>query len=122
MIIYVAGKYNAPTTGEKLFNVHKAMDVGIRLYEESEHKIYPSVPHLTHWVEERMDYLGYPSRENSYWYQFDNLIIPKCDGLLKISKDGESKGADAEQALAEKLGIPVYRTVEEVLDVSRKTD
>ena len=64
-----------------------------------------------------MDYLGYPKRPNSYWYDYDNLIIPICDGLLKISKDGESKGADAEEALAVKLGKPVYHSVEEVLEV-----
>jgi len=116
MIIYVAGKYNASTDGGRLLNTHKAIDIAIALYEQSHHKIYPVVPHLTHWIEKRMDYLGMPPRENSYWYQFDNLIIPKCDGLLKISKDGESKGADAEEALAIKLDKPIYRTVDEVLD------
>jgi len=115
MIIYVAGKYNAPTDGERLYNTNQAIDVAIALYEGSDHKIYPMVPHLTHWIEKRMDYRKMNSRENSYWYQFDNLIIPKCDGMLKISKDGESKGADAEEALAIKLGLPIYHSVEEVL-------
>jgi len=116
MIIYTAGKYNALTDGAKLFNTNKAIDVAIRLYEGSHHKIYPVVPHLTHWIEKRMDYLGLAPRENSYWYDYDNLIIPICDGLLKISKDGESKGADAEEALAVKLGMPIYYSVEEVLE------
>ena len=115
MVIYVAGKYNAKSAGEKLKNTHKAIDVGIQLYSLSHHKVYPVIPHLTHWVEERMDYNGLPPRENTYWYEFDNLIIPKCDGLLKISKDGESKGADAEQKLAESLGIKIYKSVPEVL-------
>ena len=117
MITYVAGKYNAPNDGAKLYNTNQAIDKGIELYEGSKHQIYPLIPHFTHWMEKRMDYLHMPPRENFYWYQFDNLIIPKCDGLLKISKDGESKGADAEEALATKLGLPIYRTVDEVLNV-----
>ena len=116
MIIYVAGNYNASTEEGKLANTHKAIDIGILLYEKSNHRIYPVIPHLTHWMEARMNYLGYPERPNSYWYGFDNLIIPSCDGLLKISEDGKSKGADAEEAFAISLGKPIYHSVDEVLN------
>lgn len=120
MIIYVAGKYGAPTDGERLRNTNKAIDVAIRLYEESNHLIYPLVPHLTHWIEKRMDYRGYPPRPNSYWYGFDNLIIPKCDAFIKISKDGESKGADAEENLARDCGLKIFNTVEDAINEALK--
>jgi len=111
LIIYIAGKYNAPTTGEKLKNTHKAMDIGVEVYKMGH---YPVIPHLTHWLEERMDYNGEPPRQNEWWYNFDNLIIPKCDALLKISKPGESKGADLEEQLAEKLGLKVYYNIHDL--------
>ncbi|KKL22090.1 hypothetical protein LCGC14_2438970, partial [marine sediment metagenome] len=110
MIIYVAGKYNAPTDGERLRNTNKAIDVGIEI-DKLGH--YPQIPHLTHWIEKRMDYNGEPSRSNSYWYEFDNKIIPVCDAFLKICKDGESKGADLEEALAIKLGLKIFHSLEE---------
>lgn len=116
MIIYVAGKYYAKTVGERLKNTHIATDWGIKIYTEKGH--YPLIPHLTHYVEERMDYLKYPERTNEFWYAFDNLIIPKCDAVFKFSKDGESKGADAEEKLARKLGLPVYRSFDEISHIN----
>ncbi len=114
MIIYVAGKYNAPSDGEKLRNTNKAIDAGIEVYKKGH---YPLIPHLTHWVEKRMDYNGEPPRKNTYWYDFDNLIIPSCDALIKISADGESRGADLEEKLAIKLGLKIFKTLEEIPNV-----
>lgn len=111
MIIYVAGKYNAPTDGERLRNTNKAIDVGIEIINMGH---YAHIPHLTHWIEKRMDYNGEPPRENAYWYVFDNKIMPKMEGFIKISKDGESKGADAEEALAKKLGLRIFESLEEI--------
>ena len=119
MIIYIAGKYNAPSTGEKLFNTHKAMDVGIEVYKKGH---YPIIPHLTHWLEERIDYNNEPPRENNYWYGFDNLIIPKCDGILRICKEGESKGADAEVALAKRLHLHVFDSFEDIPNLTPKME
>jgi len=117
MIIYIAGKYHAPTDGERLRNTNHAIDVGIKVYKMGH---YPLIPHLTHWIEKRMDYNGEPPRENNYWYDFDNLIIPKCDALLKISRDGESKGADAEEKLAKRLGMPIFHSLKEIPDQSKR--
>ena len=111
MIIYIAGKYNAATDGERLFNTERAIDYGIAVYEKGH---YPIVPHLTHYIEKRMDYLKMPPRPNEYWYVFDNLIIPSIDALLIISKPGESKGADAELEFAKKLGKRIFYTLDEI--------
>src|SRR5438445_13895206 len=97
MIIYIAGKYNSPTKEEIMVNVNKAIDTGIEVYKKGH---YPVIPHLTHWIEARMNENGEPPRPNEYWYDFDNLIITKCDALLKISPDRVSKGDDTEEELA----------------------
>jgi len=56
MLVYIASKYNAPTTGEKLHNTHISIDAGIELYKRTNHKHIPHCPLLTHWVEERMEH------------------------------------------------------------------
>ena len=116
LLVYLAGKYNAKTDGERLRNTDKIIDIGIEIYERSNHLLYPHIPHLTHYIEKRMDYLGYKERPNEYWYEFDNIILPKCDILYKISKDGESKGADMEEQLAIKEKIPVVKSMEELFN------
>lgn len=113
MIIYIAGRYNAPTDGQRLFNTDKAIDTGIAVMKKGH---YCLVPHLTHYIEKRMDYNGEPPRENSFWYDFDNKIIPKCDALLMTEASGVSMGADMEVALAKKLGIKVYHNIQEIPD------
>jgi len=112
MIIYVAGKYNAPTDGARLKNTNKAIDMGIRIYTEKGH--YPVVPHLTHWIEKRMDYKGMPPRENEFWYDFDNIILPSCEGFIKICNDGESKGADLEEKLAKEKGLIIFDSFDDI--------
>ncbi|KKN75459.1 hypothetical protein LCGC14_0380800 [marine sediment metagenome] len=108
MIIYIAGKYNAKTSGEKLKNTHEAIDIGIELMKLGH---YVLIPHLTHYIDERMDYNGEPPRDNPFWYKFDNIIIPKCDALFLRS---HSHGADAELKLAEKLGLKIYYDLRKV--------
>lgn len=116
MLVYIASKYNEKTTGAKLRNTHISIDAGIELYKKSNHKHIPHCPLLTHWIEERMDYNGEPPRENEFWYEYDNQIIPLCGALIKLTKPGESKGADMEEQLANKLEIPVYYSVDEFLE------
>lgn len=67
-----------------------------------------------------MDYLGMPPRENEFWYAFDNLIIPKCDAVFKFSKDGESRGADAEEKLAKELGLILYHNFDEIPHINEE--
>ncbi len=114
MRIYVAGKYNAPTDGERLRNTNKAIDVGIKIINKGH---YAHIPHTTHWIEKRMDYNGEPARPNSYWYDFDNKIMVVMEGFIKICNDGESKGADLEEALARKLGLKIFHSLEEIPNV-----
>lgn len=114
-IVYVAGKYYEKTIGARLSNTHKCIDIAIELYEKSNKTLIPYVPVWTHWMEERMDYLRYPERPNEYWYAFDDNFLPKCDLFLKTCDKGISKGADQEEELAKRLGIPVYYSLNSIL-------
>ncbi len=52
-----------------------------------------------------------------FWIRFDLEWILRCDALLRLP--GESKGADNEVAYAKEHGIPVYYSIEELLDAQK---
>ena len=123
-MVYVAGKYldsySNPTEDGTMENINKAIDIGMEMYEESEHKVVPMIPHLNYMIEKRLRKLhSMKRRPNEYWYEYDNVGLPNCDALLKISADGESHGADNEEKLMRSLGKPIFRTVKEVLEWSQ---
>ena len=49
-----------------------------------------------------------PDTPPEFWYQLDNLFLPQASALLLIPGWEESKGALAEKALAQDLGILCY--------------
>jgi len=111
MIIYIAGSYSGGGFAwEKMVNTYKAIDAGIRILLKGH---YALIPHLTHWIDERMDGLGLEPRTKDFWYAFDNQILPKCDGFIKISS---SPGADAEELLAKSLGLKMFNSIDEIPD------
>lgn len=111
MIIYVAGSYSGNGQwAEKVINTYKAIDAGIKILLKGH---YALIPHLTHFIDERMDVLGLASREKEFWYDFDNIILPKCDGFIKISSSG---GADAEEAMAYAHKLKIFKTIDEIPD------
>ena len=92
--IYIAGPY---TKGDSVINVRNAINVAEDLIDIG---LVPFIPHLSHlW------HLINP-HEIAYWYQYDNGWLLKCDVVLRLP--GESKGADAECALAKENNIPVF--------------
>lgn len=114
-MVYIASKYNEPSSGARLRNTHIQLDMAANLYMSSHHELVPYAPTWTHYLDERMMYTDNTQRANEYWYEFDNAILPKMDAVLKLTKPGESKGADMEEVLAHKLGIPVFYTLGEIL-------
>lgn len=64
------------------------------------------MPHLTHYWD------AHTPKEWSEWLVYDSYWLERCSYVVRMA--GESKGADAECALATSLGIPVIK--EESLD------
>ena len=46
MIIYIAGKYGAPTDGERLKNTNKAIDMGIAVYKKGHYPLVYCYGHI----------------------------------------------------------------------------
>jgi hypothetical protein len=49
---------------------------------------------------------------NAYQYPVAQRLLHRCDAVLRI--DGASKGADLDVATAQRLGMPVFRSIEEI--------
>lgn len=99
--IYVAGPY---TKGDVAVNVKNAIVAGNNLRSLG---FTPFIPHLTHFWHLIQEH------EIDYWYRYDMEWLEKCDALFRLP--GESNGADAEEARALELGLPVFHSFPDVL-------
>jgi hypothetical protein len=102
--VYVAGPYTAPTPEGVVENVERAVAHATHLLRAG---LYPYVPHLSHYWEAQHPH------HYEVWMTLDFGWVARCDALLRL--DGESRGADREVDLARQLGLPVFHSVEEVL-------
>ena len=100
--IYVAGPFTVPCPST---NTHKAIQAGQSLRD---YGFIPFVPHVS--------MLWDTVIPNSYetWLEWDFEWVKVCDGLVRLQ--GESSGADREVELANSLGMPVFFSIQEVLD------
>jgi Domain of unknown function (DUF4406) len=99
--IYVAGPYSK---GDKEKNVHEAIRVANALADLG---FAPYVPHFTHYWDIRHN------RPYEFWLELDNQFLPCCDAVLRIP--GESSGADKEVVLAQKVGLPIFTNIDELV-------
>lgn len=100
--VYVAGPYTKP---DPCANTHRAAAIAGELIE---HGFIPFIPHLTHFW-----HTMHP-RPYEFWLDYEMVWLRKCDCVLRF--DGESSGADKEVIEAERLGIPVYFSVESLVE------
>jgi hypothetical protein len=107
MIIYISCPYSAPTVEEREANVRNAIDAGIELMCKG---FSPIIPVLMHYFDLRAIEKGIEFTWEDY-IRIDLELLSKCDALLFL---GHSKGADIELEYAQKLGMPVYYSVEEI--------
>ena len=101
-LIYISGPFS---NGDVTENTRRACEVGNELLERG---CIPFIPHLSlFW------HFAFPKSWGT-WMKIDLEILSRCDGILRIR--GESIGADKEVRLADKLGIPIYYSLEEIKD------
>jgi len=98
--VFVSGPY----TGDEEANVARALEAATALLRAG---LWPYVPHLSHYWEAQHPH------HYEVWMDLDFAWIRRCDVVLRLP--GASKGGDREVAFAESIGVPVLRSVEEVL-------
>ena len=113
--IYVAGPYcphdcslhDASRIAQK--HVDKAIEIGNALIEKGH---YVFVPHLSHYI-----HIHYSCKRDYgiWWYAEDLTFLDRwANALFYIAS---SKGADLELAFAEKKGLQIFRSLEEIPNV-----
>ena len=100
--VYVASQYTIGSEGE---NVRVSLDVGNRLINEGFAPFCPLLSHFQHMIFPQ----GYDT-----WLTLDIEWLSVCDCLLRLP--GESKGADIEVEYAREHMIPVFYTIEQLIE------
>lgn len=100
--VYIASPYSG---GSQEDNVQRQI---MAFYEIQKKGMAPFAPLLWHFVHE-----VYPI-EYDKWLDLGMEWLRTCDCLLRLS--GQSNGADKEVEEAQKLGIPIFYSLEELED------
>jgi hypothetical protein len=100
--VYLASPY---TLGDVAVNVRKQMEMANLLIDLG---YLPFVPLLYHF-----QHMFFP-RAYEEWLAIDKEWVTVCDCVLRL--EGESKGADGEVALANDKKIPVFYSINDLVD------
>lgn len=103
--VYIAGPYSGGDVGK---NIREAMIAWHRLRNLG---FIPFCPHLSHFL-----HLLIPL-EYEDWLLWDLEWLRVCDAVLRLP--GESPGADREVLAANDLNIPVFTTIEALIEFAK---
>jgi hypothetical protein len=105
--VYISAPYN-----KNIMNVLMAVDVAEKIQTKIP-DVAVFLPHLFHhWA------TYYPDHTEKFWLDLDLAWLTKCDAVYRVS--GLSEGADIEVARAKKLGIPVFMSMDELMEWATK--
>ena len=114
MLILIAGPYRSGT-GNDLDLIQQNMDrleaMALPIFEKGH------VPMIGEWVANQLIKLaGSKAIGDAIFkeiqYPASHRLLTKCDAVLRIP--GDSNGADQDVALAQKLGLKVYFSLDEI--------
>lgn len=101
ILVYIAGPYRVP---DSCLNTNKAIHVAETVVAAG---LVPVIPHLSHFWHTMVPH------PVDFWLEYDLHLMRRCDAVLRFS--GFSSGADAEVAEANRLGIPVFFNLDELV-------
>lgn len=101
--VYVSGPYTADIP--EAVEVTAAIKAGQHLLKAG---FAPLIPHLSHYWHER-----HPNHWEE-WIELDLAWIAVSDAILRLP--GPSRGTAIECALADRLGIPIYDSIEKLIE------
>jgi hypothetical protein len=113
-LILIAGPYRSGTNGNAALiasNLHRLEEAALHVYRLGH------MPMIGEWVALPLaaaagsKAVGDPISE-TFLYPVANRLIRQCHAVYRI--DGASQGADADVRLAEELGLPVYRSPDDI--------
>jgi hypothetical protein len=101
--IYISGPLTS--SGNVMENLDRAMSAARALIDAG---FAPFCPHLTYHVDPGGEY------PHDLWMEIELPWVSVADAVLRLP--GESLGADIEVGEAERLGIPVFTTIADLVD------
>lgn len=111
LLILIAGPYRSGTNGDP-----DLIARNLARLEEASGPLFRlgHVPMIGEWVALPILRTLDPSHADGgdVMYETAHRLLQHCDAVLRLP--GESTGADKDVEIAEQLGLPVYRTLEEV--------
>lgn len=105
-LVYVAGPMSV---GDKALNIRNGIFAANELLDAGIATFTPHLSHFQHMI---------APRDYESWLALDFAVIRRCDALLRLP--GYSEGADREVAFANEIGVPVFHSVEEIIDTFGK--
>jgi len=103
-LVYVIGPYRAPTIHGIVENIRLAEALALQVWQSGAACICPH----------KNTALFDGTADDSVWLQGDLEILRRCDAVICTPDWQRSAGSRDEVALARKLGIPVFMTIEEL--------
>jgi len=100
--VYIAGRYSGGDVARNVRVAMKAADLLIQM------GFAPYVPHLSHFLHMMAPH------DYEVWMAIGLAWLRQCDAVLRLP--GESPGADREVEVARILEIPVFHSVEELVE------
>ncbi len=111
-MVYIAGPLSK---GVVALNIRKALEMAERVWDLG---MVPVVPHLTTHFWNCMIPHKSTTHKKSFWMAYDFAVLPHCDAMIRIK--GISIGADMEEVECHRLGIPVFRSLQELFQWKKK--
>ena len=105
--VYIASPY---TKGDVAVNVKTQLDCVDELMTLGFAPFAPLYSHFQH--------MAHP-RPYTDWIEIDKVWVLTCDCVLRL--EGESSGADGEVKLAKENGIPVYYSINDLVNTYNST-
>jgi hypothetical protein len=121
-LILIAGPYRSGTNGDAALiagNLHRLEEAALQVYRLGH------MPMIGEWVALPLAVAAGSKAvgdaiSETFLYPVANRLIRQCDAVYRI--DGASQGADADVRLAEELGLPVYRSPDDIQKVPTNTN
>jgi len=99
-LVYVAGRFSAPTAWEIEKNIRAAEDIGA---EVAKLGLMPVIPHAN-----TRYFHGLTGTTPEFWYEGTLELLRRCDALILVPGYEESKGVEMEREEAYRLVIPQF--------------
>jgi hypothetical protein len=107
-LVYVAGRYRGKTPSNVALNIAAAQHVGLLVAQSG---AMPVIPHKNTEGFEHLD----PSIHDEFWLEGTLAIMRKCDAVVLVPGWEQSSGTRGEVAESQRLGIPVYLSVSDMV-------